>query len=92
MTQYVIGAVSDLDIPRNPAAKGLIGLTAYMCGLTDQILQQERDEVLAATPQDIRSLAGHIRAFMEDDCLCVVGNAQKIKAEENLFMKTENLF
>ena len=63
-----------------------------MCGLTDQILQQERDEVLAATPQDIRSLAGHIRAFMEDDCLCVVGNAQKIKAEENLFMKTENLF
>lgn len=48
--------------------------------------------MLAATPQDIRSLAGHIRAFMEDDCLCVVGNAQKIKAEENLFMKTENLF
>ena len=92
MTQYIIGAISDLDTPMNPAAKGLFSLSAYMTGLTDEILQKERDEILMATPEDIRGLAAYIRAFMEEDFLCVVGNAGKIKAESDLFMKIENLF
>lgn len=92
MTQYIIGAVSDLDMPMNPAAKGLYSLSAYMTGLTTEMLQKERDEILTASPEDIRALAEYIRAFMEEDFLCVVGNAQKIKAEENKFMKIENLF
>ncbi|MBP3204250.1 MAG: insulinase family protein [Lachnospiraceae bacterium] len=92
MTQYVIGAISDLDVPMNPAAKGLYGLSAYMTGLNLEILQKERDEILSATAEDIRSLAAYIRAFLEDDFLCVVGNAGKLKQEEKLFMKLENLF
>ncbi len=92
MTQYIIGAISDLDTPMNPAAKGLFSLSAHMTGLTDEILQKERDEILSATPEDIRGLADYINAFMEEDFLCVVGNAGKIKSEQNLFMKIENLF
>lgn len=91
MTQYIIGAVSDLDMPMNPAAKGLYSLSAYMTGLTEEVLQKERDEILAAGPEDIRSLAGHIRAFMEEDMLCVVGNAEHIREEKELFQNTENL-
>lgn len=92
MTQYIIGAVSELDMPKNPAAKGLQSLSAYMTGIMSEMLQKERDEVLSATPETIRSLAEYIRAFMEEDNLCVVGNAQKIKGEEDKFMKIENLF
>ncbi len=92
MTQYIIGAISDLDTPMNPSAKGLFSLSAYMTGLTDEKLQKERDEILTATPEDIRALGAYIRAFMEDDFLCVVGNAGKLKSEQNLFMKLENLF
>ncbi len=92
MTQYIIGAISDLDTPMNPSAKGLFSLSAYMTGLTNEKLQKERDEILGATPEDIRGLAAYIRAFMEDDFLCVVGNASKLKSEQNLFMKLENLF
>ena len=92
MTQYIIGAISNLDMPMNPAAKGLQSLSAYMTGVTTQMLQKERDEVLAATPETIRSLADYINAFMSEDYLCVVGNAQKVKAEEEKFMKIENLF
>lgn len=92
MTQYIIGAISDLDIPMNPAAKGLQSLSAYMTGLTDELQQRERDEVLSATPEDIRALSKYIQAFMEEDFLCVVGNSGKIKEEEKKFMKIENLF
>ena len=67
MTQYIIGAVSDLDVPMNPAAKGLYSLSAYMTGLDNATLQRERDELLAATEEDIRALSAHIRAFMQED-------------------------
>uniref|UniRef100_UPI00405719ED insulinase family protein n=1 Tax=Acetatifactor sp. TaxID=1872090 RepID=UPI00405719ED len=92
MTQYIIGAVSDLDMPMNPAAKGLRSLSAYMTGTTPEILQKERDEVLGATAEDIRELSAYIQAFMDEEFLCVVGNANKIKEERDKFMNVENLF
>ena len=92
MTQYIIGAISDMDTPMNPAAHGLFSLSAYMTGVTQEMLQKERDELIAATPEDIRGLAAYIEAFMSEDNLCVVGNAEKIKEESALFMKVENLF
>jgi len=92
MTKYVIGAVSEIDAPMNPSAKGLYGLSAYMSGLTAQTLQRERDELLGVTVEDIRKLAPYIRAFIEDDYLCVVGNAGALKQNEKKFSKLENLF
>lgn len=92
MTQYIIGTFSQLDVPLTVAGKGRRSRDAYMRGITYDMIQKERDEVMDAKPEDIRSLSAYIRAFMEDDCLCVVGNEQKIKAEADKFMKIENLF
>ena len=55
-------------------------------------MQKGRDEILSATAADIRELSAYIEAFMSEDFLCVVGNANKIKEEQKLFMNTENLF
>ncbi len=92
MTQYIIGTLGELDTPRTAAGKGNYSREVYMSGITYEMLQKSRDEVLDATPEDIRELAAYIRAFMEEDCLCVVGNEQKVKSEEGKFMKIENLF
>ena len=92
MTQYIIGAISELDIPLPPASKGLRSLSAYMTGVTDEMLQRERDQVLSADQESIRQLGEYIDAFMDEDCLCVVGNAQKIKGDEKIFKNIENLF
>lgn len=92
MTQYIIGTFSQLDMPLTAAGKGRRSREAYLRGITLDMIQKERDEVIDATPEDIRSLGAYIRAFMEDDCLCVVGSEQKIKAEADKFMKIENLF
>lgn len=91
MTQYIIGAVSALDMPLTPAAKGAYSLSGYMTGLSFEKVQKERDELLAADADTIRKLAAHIRAFMEDGCLCVVGNEEKIKKQEALFKSVEYL-
>jgi len=91
MTQYIIGAVSALDMPLNPAARGNYSLAGYMTGLSFEKVQQERDELLSADAETIRNLAAHIRAFMEDDCLCVVGNEEKIKEQKDIFGSVEYL-
>lgn len=92
MTQYIIGAVSELDTPLTASGKGRRSREYYMAGMTQEMLQTARNEVLDATPEDIRGMAEYIRAFMGDDFLCVVGNEQKIREEKSKFMKIENLF
>lgn len=92
MTQYIIGAISELDTPLTAAGKGRRSREYYITGMTNEMLQSARDQILDATPDDIRALAKYIRAFMDDDFLCVVGNEQQIKAEKEKFMKIENLF
>ncbi len=91
LTQYIIGTFSNLDMPLTASAKGRRSRDAYMRGITLDMIQRERDEVIDVTAEDIRGLAAYIRAFMEDDFLCVVGSEQKIKAEADQFMNLENL-
>ena len=92
MTQYIIGAISELDTPLNAPAKALRSLSAYMTNQTEADLQQVRDELLATNQETIRSLAAHIRAFMEQDYLCVVGNEEKVKEETELFGEVRDLY
>lgn len=92
MTQFIIGAVSELDTPLTPAQMGNYSLSGYMTHYTMERVQKDRDELLATDAATIRNLAAYIRAFMSDDCLCVVGNEQKIKEQKNLFLHTDYLF
>ncbi|MDO4296171.1 MAG: insulinase family protein [bacterium] len=91
MTKYVIGAISNLDTPLSPSAKGIKGLNAYFTGVTEEMLQKERDEVLTATVEDIRALAKPIRAILETGSICAVGNAQKIEEAAELFGEIQSL-
>lgn len=91
MTQYLIGAVSDLDAPLTPQSKGLRSLSAYMTKQTEKDFQRERDELLAANQETIRGLAKYVESFLEDDCICVVGASAKVKECKELFYSVENL-
>ena len=92
MTKYVIGAIGEMDTPLTPSAWGSYCRSAYLAGIDQKELQRRRDELLATTPEKIRSLAAYIDAFMEDDCIVAVGNSGKIKENEKLFQRIENLF
>ena len=54
-------------------------------------MQKERDQLLDCKPEDIRALAAHIEAFLSEDALCVVGSAEKLKAESDRFERMEKL-
>jgi Zn-dependent M16 (insulinase) family peptidase len=89
--QYIIGAISDLDTPKTPSAKGAYGLTAYLCKARMENIQRNRDQLLATDIETIRGLAEYVDAFMSDECLCVIGSGDKINECEQLFDKVEQL-
>ena len=91
MTKYIIGAVSALDRPMTPSVYGKYSLSAYMTGLTEETALLERKQLLDCTPEDIRALAGIIEAFLSEEALCVVGNAEKLQNEAARFDKLEKL-
>ncbi|MCD7750567.1 MAG: insulinase family protein [Lachnospiraceae bacterium] len=89
MTQYIIGAVSELDTPLTPQGLGNMSLSAYMNGKSYEKMQEERDELLSCTPDVLRGLSAYVEAFMEDGALCVVGNAEKIQQNKEIFETVE---
>ncbi len=92
MTKYVIGAVSDMDTPLNPASKGERSLNMYLCGITEEILKKEREQVLNTTSEDIQALAPLMEAILADGSICVIGSEEKIEADKELFQETKELF
>ncbi|MBR0164883.1 MAG: insulinase family protein [Lachnospiraceae bacterium] len=91
MTQYIIGAISELDQPKPPASRGTYGLAAYLTGTTYEELQKDRDELLSANAADIRPLSAYLDALIADDVICVVGAAQKIESCAEIFDTVESL-
>ncbi|MCR5404429.1 MAG: insulinase family protein [Butyrivibrio sp.] len=89
--QYIIGAISDLDTPKTPYVKGSYGLTAYLCHAKMENIQKNRDELLGTTKDTIRKLAEYVDAFMSDNCICVIGSAEKIDESRELFDNVEQL-
>ncbi len=92
MTKYVIGTVSAMDTPFTPADKGARGLSGYLSGVTGEMLQQERDEVLKAQPEDIRRLAGIVKAILDTGSLCTIGNEEKIESDRGMFGEVKSLY
>ena len=91
MLKYIIGTVSELDIPLNPSAKGARSLNAYLGNLTYEDLQKERDEILNADQEAIRNLAPLMEAILKENAICVIGNEEKIKQDSDLFMEVKPL-
>lgn len=91
MTKYIIGTFSALDTPMNPEAKGSRSLSAYLEGITYEQIQNERNEILNAQPEDIRRLADLVEAVLKKDSICVIGNENMIKESAGLFENVEKL-
>ena len=91
MAKYIIGTFSSVDAPLTPAGKTGRSATAWLTGITEGMLQKEREDILSATQEDIRALSGLVAAVLEDNMLCVIGNEEKLKEEKGMFLSLEHL-
>ena len=92
MSGYIIGTMSEMDVPLTPRSQGARSFMAAITGRTIEDAQKVRDEVLSAKTEDIRGLAEYVRAFIDDKLFCVVGNEDRIKAASDMFGSVRGLF
>lgn len=91
MTKYIIGTISELDTPLTARAQGSRSDAAYFGNMTEADIQKERDQILNATQEDIRALAPLMRAILEGNYFCVLGNEDTLEKEKELFLNLRPL-
>ena len=92
MLKYIIGAIAKMDTPFTPSSYGTFSFSCYLTGITDEMLQKERDEVLSTTQDTIRSLAGIVKAVTDSDIITAVGDEKLIEEAKENFGTVENLY
>ena len=81
---YIISCIRSLDNPLTPQTQGYISDLLYLSGRSDDVIQQERDELLRATLEGIRAVGGRISAC--PDCAwCTVGSTENVTANAALY-------
>lgn len=91
MTKYIIGTISGKDVPKTPQMKGNISKTAYFSGVTMEMLQEERDQILDATTEDMKKLAPIVEAVLEEQQICVVGSENAVEKAKDTFREIKPL-
>jgi hypothetical protein len=79
LTRAIIGMISDLDHYRLPDAKGLVSMQRWMMGITDEIRQQNRDEVLGTNIADFRAFADVLDTVAAQGHVAVIGSDVALK-------------
>lgn len=92
MTKYIIGAISNMDVPLEPEGKGNRSYTAYLVGATYEDAQKERDELLGANKEAIRALAPLIQCIVQSGAICTVGSERKIEQAKEEFLAVRHIF
>lgn len=91
MLKYIIGAIAKMDTPFTPSSEGTFSFSCYLSNTSDEMLQQERDEVLSCDQKKIRELAPMVKAITDTGIICAVGNESKIQQAEDNFKTVTNL-
>ncbi len=85
--RYIISTIADYDAPFTPSLKAARTYLNYKSGITLEDKQKERDEILATTPEEIKSLGVYIDKIMENKSLSCVGSEEMLKKEGDIFDK-----
>jgi hypothetical protein len=92
MNKYIIGTMSGIDTPMTPGMKGSYSTGNYFRKVTDEMIQKEREEILSCNIKDVKAAADMIKAAMDKNYLCVLGDEGKIKSEKEIFGTIINIF
>ncbi len=79
LDNFIIGCVGRLDPPLTADRKGSISMVDSLTGMTHQLRQKKREEVMSTTLNDIKEFAPLFRKLKDSGSICVLGNEGKIQ-------------
>ena len=90
--RFVISSIGDVDTPFTPSLTAQRAFAMYKSGLTNEIVDKERKEILSTTPETIRDLKKYIKVLIDENALVCVGGEAAINKASKLFDHIEPLF
>lgn len=91
MENFIIGTIGSQYRPLTPRLKGEKAVSDYICGISYEDNQKEKDEILNTTLEDIKSYSDMIKQVMDQNICCVVGNKENILKDRDKFNKINNI-
>ncbi len=82
---YIISCVRTLDTPQPPQAQAYLCDILVLSGRSEDSLQKERDELLAADLDKINAVGEKMKACVRNKAYCTVGNSESIHANKDLY-------
>lgn len=81
----IVGAIGDVDTYLLPDAKGMLSLSRMLCGNTETMRQQSREEMLSTTQKDFNNFAEIMAEASKAGHCCALGGSavEKVADEEN---------
>ncbi len=92
LTKFIIGSVGHLDPPLTPDRKGSIAMVEYLTGITLEMKQKRRDQLLSTRLEDLKGYAPLFEKIKESGTVCVVGNEDTIRKSSNEFDHLVKIF
>ncbi len=91
LTRYIIGTIANIDNPVTPSDKGDIAISNYFNGITNEMIQKERAEILSTKVDSLKNYSKMISDIINQNNLCVYGNEEKIDQNKSEFKQTIKL-
>ena len=91
LLKYKIGAMGSLEQVLHVSTKGDMAQSHYFQGITYDDLAKQRKQVIEATKEDLVGLAPLFAEALSQDNLCVIGNANKVEANKEMFKEIKDL-
>jgi Zn-dependent M16 (insulinase) family peptidase len=92
MTKYILGTISKMDAPLTPSMKGEAASDHFIRHITQEDIQQTRNEVLSTTQHDIRGFSEMVSEVMKQNHYCVIGDGEIIKNNSDMFDELVSVF
>ena len=91
LTEFIVGAVSEMDSPKKPNAEAKELDRRYFCGITDAMLAADRKALCSVTAETVRAQAADLADRMANATRVAFGSKDAVEAGKQLFDRIETL-
>ena len=91
LTEFIVGAVSEMDSPKKPNAEAKELDRRYFCGITDAMLAADRKAMCNVTAETVRAQAADLADRMANATRVAFGSKDAVEAGKQLFDRIETL-
>ncbi len=85
MNQLITGTYGNFDPLHSAPAKGATARNEYLNGMTPEFKKQRLEEIIATSPEDLRSFADNFAEMTPKSHRAIIGNRMKIEQDGELF-------